>query len=322
MHHKIGSTIALAAASTLASFGAALADYPERDITVIVGYSAGGGTDVMARTMAPFLEKYLGNSVSVTVENRPGAGGELGFTAIATAEPDGYTIGMLNIPSFINPIIQREPDYTIDSFAPIGNVVSDPTSLIVRADSEFETLDDFIAYVEENPGAMPVSNSSLGGATHTSFLRFLNMADLEVTHVPFPGAAPNRTALLGGHVAASVMGIGEAAPYVREGQLRILGTMSAERWDGLPDVPTFTELGYPVVSGSDRGMAAPAGIPEDAQETLTDAVARMMEDPEFLEAAKDQELPLNYMPPDDYKAHMLETKQEMQAIWDKSPWVQ
>ena len=316
-------TLAATLAASMMMAGAAQAQgYPERDITVIVGYSAGGGTDVMARTVAPFLEKYLGNDVSVVVENKPGAGGELGFTAIATAEPDGYTIGMLNIPSFINPIIERDPDYTIASFEPVANIVSDATTLVVRADSQFETLDDFIAYVKENPGAMPVGNSSLGGATHTSFLRFLNPNELEVTHVPFPGAAPSRTAVLGGHVAASVMGIGEAAPYVRDGQLRALATMRADRWDQLPDVPTFKELGYNVVAGSDRGLGAPAGIPDEAESALVAAIEKMMNDEEFIEAAEKQDLPLNYMPPEEYGAHMQSTKDEMQAIWDKAPWIQ
>ncbi|WP_162409112.1 Bug family tripartite tricarboxylate transporter substrate binding protein [Acuticoccus sediminis] len=315
-------TTAAIAASLLIAGAAHAQDYPNRDITVIVGYSAGGGTDVMARTVAPFLEKYLGNDVSVTVENKPGAGGELGFTAIANAKPDGYTIGMLNIPSFINPIIQRDPDYTIDSFEPVANIVSDATTLVVRKDSQFKTLQDFVDYVKANPGAMPVGNSSLGGATHTSFLRFLNAADLQVTHVPFPGAAPSRTALLGGHVAASVMGIGEAAPYVKEGDLRALATMRKDRWDQLPDVPTFTELGYKVVAGSDRGLAAPKGIPEDAKAALVAAVAQMMDDAEFIDAAQKQDLPLNFLEPDDYAALMQETQDEMQKIWDKTPWAQ
>ena len=314
-------TAALMASSILAAPAVyADSDYPTRDITMIVGYSAGGGTDVMARTVAPFLEEYLGGNVNITVENRPGAGGELGFTAIAQAEPDGYTIGMLNSPSFINPLIQREPEYTLDSFQPIGNIVTDATSVVVRADSEFETLQDFIDYVEANPGAMPVGNSSLGGATHTSFLRFLAAEDLQVTHVPFPGAAPSRTALLGGHVAASVMGIGEAGPYHLEGDLRILGTMAAERWEEVPEVPTFSELGFPIVAGSDRGLAAPAGIPDDIRDKLVDAVAQMIEDPDFRQAARDQVLPLNYMAPDDYREQMQNTLDEMQAIWDENPW--
>jgi tripartite-type tricarboxylate transporter receptor subunit TctC len=314
--------IASAALALTALGSAAQAQYPERDVTVIVGYSAGGGTDIMARTVTPFLEKYLPGNGSFNVDNRPGAGGERGFTGIAQAEPDGYTIGMLNIPSFINPIIQRDPAYTIDSFAPIANIVSDATSLVVRADSQFETLEDWVTYVRENPSVMPVGNSGLGGASHTSFLRFLVPNGLEVTHVPFPGSAPSRTALLGGHVAASVMGIGEAAPLHEEGQLRVLATMRAERWDLAPDIPTFREQGYNIVAGSDRGIGAPAGIPDDIRDALVGALQQMMQDPEFLEAAAEQTLPLSFMGPEEHGQHMRTTYDEMKAIWDSNPWVQ
>jgi tripartite-type tricarboxylate transporter receptor subunit TctC len=300
--------------------GPAAAQYPERDITMIVAYSAGGGTDVMARTMVPFLEKHLGGTVTITVDNRPGAGGERGFTALAQAEPDGYTLGMLNIPAFITPIIQREPAYTIDSFAALGNVVSDPASIVVRADSDFQTLEDFIAYVRENPGVMPVGNSAIGGAQHTSLLRFLTANDLQVTHVPFPGSAPSRTAVLGGHVAAAVMGLGEAAPLHDEGQLRILATMAANTRPEAPEVPTFRELGYNIVSGSDRGMGAPAGVPEEILAIMAEAVRKTVEDPEFLAEAMKQQLPINYMPPEEHAAHMRSTFDEMMQIWQTTPW--
>jgi tripartite-type tricarboxylate transporter receptor subunit TctC len=314
----IGTVVSAAALITAA--GAAQAEYPERTITMIIAYSAGGGTDVMARTMAPYFEKYLGGNVTVAVENRPGAGGELGFTAIAEGEPDGYTIGMLNIPAFITPLIQREPAYTLESFQPIGNVVSDPASIVVRADSQFEELEDLLEYVRENPGALPVGNSAVGGAMHTSLLRFLVGEDLEVTHVPFPGSAPSRTALLGGHVAAGIMGIGEAGPDHLEGDLRILGAMASDRWDVVPDVPTFRELGYDIVSGSDRGMAAPAGVPDDIVEMLVDAVRQTVEDPEFRAEAERQILPLNYMDPEEYGAHMEQTLAEMTEVWEIAPW--
>ncbi|WP_366657669.1 tripartite tricarboxylate transporter substrate binding protein [Fodinicurvata sp. EGI_FJ10296] len=314
----IGSVVS--ATALVAVAGAAQAEYPERDITMVIAYSAGGGTDVMARTMVPYFEEYLGGNVNVTVDNRPGAGGEIGFTALAEAEPDGYTIGMLNIPAFITPLIQRDPAYTLDSYQPIGNVVSDPASIVVRADSDFEDLEDFLTYIEENPGALPIGNSAVGGSMHTSLLRFLTAEGMEVTHVPFPGSAPSRTALLGGHVAASVMGLGEAGPYHLEGDLRILATMAADRWEEVPDVPTFRELGYDIVSGSDRGMAAPAGIPDEITEVLVEALRQTVEDPEFREEAREQVLPLSYMAPDDYKAHMESTLTQMQEVWEVAPW--
>ncbi|MEP0510666.1 MAG: tripartite tricarboxylate transporter substrate binding protein, partial [Aurantimonas coralicida] len=184
-------------ALAMGASGSAAAEYPERNVTMYVAYSPGGGTDVMARTLIPYLEKYLPGDGSIVVENKPGAGGEIGFTAIATAENDGYSIGMINVPAVVTPLIQRTPGYDLDSFETLGNVVSDPGTIVVREDSEFQTLDDLVTYVRENPGSLPIGNSAIGGSTHTALLRFLGMADLEVTHVPFPGAAPSRTALLG-----------------------------------------------------------------------------------------------------------------------------
>jgi tripartite-type tricarboxylate transporter receptor subunit TctC len=321
MSYKTRLLTAAASVLVLAS-GSAFADdnYPTGPINIIVAYSAGGGTDVMARTMTPYLEEYLGGDVTVTVENRPGAGGEIGFTAVATAEPDGYTIGMLNSPAFLTPMIQRSPEYDLDSFQLIANVVTDAASIVVRADSEFETLDDFIAYARENPHALTVGNSAMGGALHTSLLRFLAMEDIEVTHVPFRGAAPDRTALLGGHTAASVMGLGEAGEYHAEGSLRILGTMAPERWSVVDDVPTFQELGYDIVSASDRGIAAPAGISETVLSRLAEAVENTVNDPRFREEAENQLLPLNYMGPDEYLAHVQDTFEDMQRLWETTPW--
>ncbi len=320
--NKLKTLLASAVAPMVFAAAPAVADdYPTRDITIIVAYSAGGGTDVMARAMVPFMEEYLGGNVNITVENRPGAGGEIGFTAIATAEPDGYTIGMLNSPAFLTPMIQRSPEYDLDSFQLIANVVTDAASIVVREDSEFATLDDFVDYARENPHALTVGNSAIGGALHTSLLRFLAMEDgVEVTHVPFQGAAPDRTALLGGHTAASVMGLGEAGEYHNEGSLRILGTMAPERWSVVDDVPTFRELGYNIVSASDRGIAAPAGIPDDVLAALAEAVENTVNDPEFQEVAINQLLPLNYMGPEDYRAHIEETYADMQQLWEANPW--
>ncbi len=311
----------VAAAALVAVGGtAAKADYPERPITMIVAYSAGGGTDVLARTIAPFLEKHMGGNTSFAVVNRPGAGGEIGFTATAQARPDGYTIGFINVPAIVNPLIEREPEYTLDNFTFLANMVSDPASIVVGKTSEFGSLSDWVDYVRENPRTMPVGNSSLGGAMHTSLLRFLRSADLEVTHVPFPGSAPSRTALMGGHVASSVFGLGEASPFHEEGELRILATMAAERWELAEDVPTFREEGYDIVSGSFRGLAAPADLPDDVREALLDAIRATFEDPEFQEAARKQYLPLEYVEGDDYRDMVHQIYEDMQEVWETTPW--
>ena len=316
----IAAAGALAFGAATPFSGSALSDdYPSRTITMIVAYSAGGGTDVLARTIAPFIEAELGASIAIV--NRPGAGGEIGFTEIAQADPDGYTIGMLNVPSVINPLIERSPAYELSDFAPIANAVTEAAAIVVPAGSPFETLEEWVAFVTENPNTIPVANSGLGGAMHTALLRFLNQEDLSVTHVPFPGAAPSRAALLGGHVATSVMGVSEAGPLHLEGELRILGVMSPERDASLPDVPTFRELGHDIVAGSYRGIAAPAGIPEPIFEKLAGAVEAALTSEAFLATAEERLLNIDFIGPREMQEFLVEIEAEMRAVWESTPWI-
>lgn len=310
----------LAAAALAVLPGQALADWPtERPITVVVSYSAGGGTDILARTITPFMERYLDGAEFVVV-NRPGAGGEFGFTESATAEPDGYTIGFVNAPAFLTLPYERQTRYTFESFAPIANLVTDAASLIVRADSQFETLDQFIDYARENPAALTVGQQGWGGAMHLSLEAFLAEADIQVTQVPFPGIPPATTALLGGHIAANVWGLGEAAPLAAEGEVRVLGVMARDRVELFPDPPTFAEQGLELFSGSDRGFAAPAGTPPEILEALSSAIEQALQDPEFLEAAERQFLPLNYMGTEEYAAYLANLNEQIGQLWETNPW--
>jgi len=300
--------------------GAAMADWPAgQPINLVVAYSAGGGTDILARTMVPFLERYIEGARFVVV-NRPGAGGEFGFTESANATPDGYTIGFVNAPAFLTLPYERQTRYTFESFEPIANLVTDPASLIVRADSNIESLEQFVAYAKENPNALTVGQQGYGGSMHLSLEAMLRSAEIEVTQVPFPGIPPASTALLGGHIAANMWGLGEAAPLAKEGAIRVLGVMARDRVALYPDAPTFAEQGYDLFSGSDRGFAAPAGTPQEIIDTLGAAIERTLQDPEFLAAAEAQFLPLNYMGPAEYKAYLGELNQQIGQLWETNPW--
>lgn len=310
----------LATAALAMVAGQAVAEYPERPITMIVAYSPGGGTDVLARSFVPFVEKYLGNDASFTVINKPGAGGEVGFTAVAQSQPDGYTIGFLNLPNLLAIPIERKARYSMDSFTPLANMVDDPGAINVHVDSPFKTLGDLVAFAKENPGSVTIGTSGVGGDDHLAILSFARQADIKVTHVPFPGAAPNRTALLGRHITAGAFNISEAIQYANEGKIRILGTMAGERWDQASDVPTFKEQGYDVVMGSQRGIGAPAGFPEEATKKLSEAIGKAVNDPEFQAKAKKIYLPLRFMPADEYAAFMKEKDAQFKALWKEQPW--
>lgn len=301
--------------------GAALAEWPnDEPINLLVGYSAGGGTDIMARTMIPFLEKYV-EGAEFTVVNRPGPGGEYGFTEIANGDPDGYTMGFVNAPAFLTLPYERETRYSFDDFAFVANIVTGPATLNVPANSHIETLDDFVAAAKEAPNALTVGHQGYGGSMHLSLESFLDETGVEVTQVPFPGIPPAATAILGNHISALVIGAGEASTLSAEqGGLRTLGVMSSERVDMNPDIPTFAEQGYEIYSGSDRGFAAPKGTSDEVLEAMGEAIRKTLEDPEFQKAAEEQNLPLNYMPREDYAAYLADLNQRIGNLWETNPW--
>ncbi|MEQ3625394.1 MAG: tripartite tricarboxylate transporter substrate binding protein [Celeribacter sp.] len=311
-----------ATAVVLASALPALAEYPERPINMIVAYSAGGGTDIAARTLAPFVEKYLGEDASIVVLNRAGAGGEIGFTELAQAEPDGYTIGFVNTPNLLTIPIQRDARYSLESFRPIANVVEDPGAFSFLPDSGIETFDDMIAYAKENPGKLTYGTTGLGSDDHLSALQFERLTGVELKHVPFPGNADVRTAVLGGHVMMASMNISETIADVQEGQLHALGQMAEERWDGAPEIATFGEQGYDVIMGSQRGLAAPAGVDDEIIAKLEAAVKSAIDDPEFQEKAKQQHLPLAFLDSEAFLTNLQAQTETYQALWEKTPWVQ
>src|SRR5262245_42894052 len=185
-------------AAALALPGASNAAYPEKPITLVVAYSPGGGTDLIARAVQPFLEKYLGGGAKIVIVNRPGAGGEVGFAAIANAAPDGYTIGFVNTPPLVTLPIERTAQFGgPQRFELLGNIIDDPCNFTVNADSPIRNLKDLADFARANPGKVTVGSSGIGSDDHLLMLMFERLAGVKMTHVPFKGAADVRAALLG-----------------------------------------------------------------------------------------------------------------------------
>ncbi|MBW6416665.1 tripartite tricarboxylate transporter substrate binding protein [Celeribacter sp. PS-C1] len=315
--HKLFQKSALVGAFVLAA-GAAVAEYPEKPIEVIVGYSAGGGTDVMARTAAPFIEKYLGDGASLVVKNVPGASGQIGVTEVANADPDGYTLGTFNLPGMMARTIDREADYDRESFTYLANVVNDPNVIVTAKSSGLDTMDKLIAAAKADPGAITVGMSSLGGDDHFMLIKLEGLTESEFTIVPFKGSAPARTALMGGHVAMGILNISEVASFQEE--LNVLGVATPERSDFAPDLPTLQEQGYDVVNGSMRGFVAPAGLPDDVVAKLDAAFAQLASDPDFLQAMKDTANPVEVVRGDEFKALTSELYDLANQVWQETPW--
>jgi tripartite-type tricarboxylate transporter receptor subunit TctC len=310
-------TTALAGVMTLVA-GAAWADYPEKPIEVIVGYSAGGGTDVMARTAAPFVEKYLGEGASLVVKNMPGASGQIGVTEAANADPDGYTLGTYNLPGMMARTLDREAGYSADSFTYIANVVNDPNVIVTAKNSGLDTLDKLIEAAKAEPGAITVGMSSLGGDDHFALIKLQNAIESEFTIVPFKGSAPARTALMGGHVAMGILNLSEVAEFQEE--INVLGVALADRSEFAPDVPTLKEQGLDLVNGSMRGFIAPKGLPADVEAKLLDAFRQLATDAEFIAAMKATANPVEVVVGEDFKALNAELLGFAKQIWETTPW--
>ena len=298
--------------------GAALAEYPEKPIEVIVGYSAGGGTDVMARTTMPFIEKYLGNGASIVVKNMPGASGQIGVTKAATSNPDGYTLGTFNLPGMMARTIDRKADYSADSFTYLANVVNDPNVIVTSKGTGLDTLEKLIAKAKAEPGAVTVGMSSLGGDDHFALIKLQNLTKAEFTIVPFKGSAPARTAVMGGHVIMGIFNVSEVAKF--KGELNILGVAQAERSEFAPNVPTFKEQGLDLINGSMRGVIAPKGLPKDVEAKLINAFKQAAKDPEFLKAMKATANPVEMVTGDDFKALTQELYDLAKGVWETTPW--
>jgi len=301
---------ALATLALAMSFGdAAAQDYPSRDITHIIPWSAGGGTDTVMRTFMNFAEEQLG--VGINTQNITGAQSGVGTLRLMNARPDGYTIGSLTWDSVITvPYYELVPGYDTDKLTYLGSVTVHPTVLAVHADSPYETLEDFISAARENPGELSISNVGSGGVWHLPALDMADATGIEVNHVPYPdGSGPQREALLSGETDAASLSASAIYNAVQSGQARVLAVMSDERSEFFPDTPTFREQGYDVVWGSFRLIAAPTGISEEKRRTLEEAFAAVFDMPGFQERAEETAMGAVWMDGEE-TADYVETSQE------------
>ena len=299
-----------AAAAALAAFAAlpALAEYPERPITLIVPWGAGGGTDATGRMIASLLEKELGQPVNVV--NRTGGSGVVGHSAIATAEPDGYTIGTVTVEIGMMHWAGLT-DLTWEAYTPIALYNYDAAGVQVRADSEWNTVSDMLEAIKANPGAHKASGTGQGGIWHLSIAGMLNTAGIApdaAPWVPSQGAAPGLQELVAGGVDIVTCSVVEAAALIEAGKVKSLAVMDDERLGAFPDVPTLKEAaGVDWKMSAWRGIAAPAGIPDDAREKLTAAMENVYNSAEFQDFMKGRGFGLVWAPGDEFGQWMADS---------------
>jgi len=304
-----------AAASLLATTGRAFAaGYPDRLITFICPWPAGGTADVTMRALCQVAAKQLGQTI--VVDNRTGASGMLGLKALATAKADGYTIGQIPI--------------SVTRFAQLGTVQIDPLKdlsyiartsgqtfgIAVRSEAAWKTLKDFVAAAKATPGKLTYGSAGIGGATHVGMEEFALAAGIQLNHIPYKGGAPALQDLLGGQIDA-LADSSSWAPHVKAGKLRLLATWGEKRTQDFPDVPTLREQGFDVVVDAPNGIGAPKGLEPAVAQRLREAFKVAAASPEFVAACDKIDAPLMYLDAPDYEKYVVATYKKETALIEK-----
>jgi tripartite-type tricarboxylate transporter receptor subunit TctC len=258
-------------------------NFPNRPIRIVVGFVAGGISDVMARMVAPELQKALGQSV--LVENRPGAAGMIAAGQVAKTAPDGHTLYMAPNTHLINGAINPSVPYdSIGDFTPITLLTTTPNMLVVRADSPFRNVAEFIAAAKAKPGELSYATSGIGTTVHFAGELMAARAGIQLNHVPFKGANQSIEAVVAGHVPSSMSAVSSTLQFIKAGRVRVLAVMAPTRSALLPDVPTFVELGYKdLLSDTWLGLLGPAGMPAPVANRLNTELNRIIRDAAFRE---------------------------------------
>src|SRR6478752_3800470 len=295
-------------------------EYPARAITMVVPFPPGGVADIVGRPLAAMMEKSLKHPVVIV--NRTGAGGALGMREVARAAPDGYTIlmGLSSISIF--PVSERvngkQPSYELKDFAPIALVTADPTVLVVRADSPYKTVKDFVEAAKAKPGKINYSSSGVYGTLHVAMEMFANAAGVQLFHVPYGGGGPAITALLGGQVEASAQGPAAAIGQIKGGKMRALAGWGTERLKLLPDLPTFKELGYQDVEFYIwSGVFAPAATPAPIVSRLRESVKAAATSEDFRNAMEKVSTPVHYLDAPEFAKYWERDAKRLAAAVEK-----
>jgi tripartite-type tricarboxylate transporter receptor subunit TctC len=285
--------VALLAVLLLASAVPAAADYPERPLTIVVAYPAGGMVDIVARPMAESMTTKFPKGVAVL--NRPGGGGSLGVAEVVQSKPDGYTVILApNSTLVIHPQLNDLPYKTPDDYEPILNTVSFYVLLAVRTESPFKTVQEFVAAAKAKPNTVRVGSPGEGTISHLTLERWSAAGSFKTTHVPFSGWGETSPALLGGHIDAVMAQPGEVKPLVDAKKIRVLAVAQPQRHPYFPDAPTSKEAGLGDGSGTWFVLTAPKGTPGPVLKYLHDAAKAAIEEPAFGTLAKARGIDLDY----------------------------
>jgi tripartite-type tricarboxylate transporter receptor subunit TctC len=310
MYRNIRRVLALlamlvAAVAAPFTFAQGAANYPAKPVRLVVPFPAGGTTDILARAVAQKLSEAWGRQM--IVDNRPGAGGNIGSDLVAQSAPDGYTLLMGTVSTHaINPSLYKNMPYDhVKDFAPVILVAGVPNVLVVNPSLPVHSVPELIAYAKANPGKLNFASSGNGTSIHLSGELFKAMTGVEMTHVPYKGSAPALTDLIGGQVQLMFDNLPSSLPFIKAGKLRALAVTSGARAAALPDLPTLAESGLPGFEASSWfGVLAPAGTPRDIVAKLNGAIAGWLASPEAKEKLLAQGAIAAGGTPEDFARHI------------------
>ncbi len=289
----------------------ALGAYPEKEITIIVPWAAGGGTDVITRFLADLMEKDL--KKPVVVVNKPGGGGLVGFQLLAVAKPDGYTLGIVTT----SLILQKYSAMTFVNwreYAPIALHNVDPSSYTVNKEAPWKNIKEALDYAKANPLKVRVANSGPGAIWHVGAAMLGKIYGVQFTHVPYDGGGPAAVATAGGHVEATTVSPAEVASLVKGGKLKILAISSEKRDPLFPDVPTFKEAGINYVFGTWRCLVAPKNTPKDIVSKVEASVKKAVQDPKFKDFMTKNGFGQAYQGPEESAATMAQNEKDFEKV--------
>jgi tripartite-type tricarboxylate transporter receptor subunit TctC len=294
--------------SAIAPSLAADSDYPNRPIRWVVGYPPGGTTDLLARLMGQWLSQRLGQQV--IIDNRPGAGNNIGTDFAVRSPPDGYTIFLVNPANAINATLYRKlPFNFLDDMAPIAGIVRVPNVLTVRKDFPANNLAEFIDYAKKNPDKINMASSGSGTSVHLSGELFKYMTGIQMKHIPYKGAGPATQDLLAGQVDLIFDNMPSIIGHIRGGQLRALGVTTAQRSPALPDVPAIAEIVPGYEASAWFGLSAPKGTPREAIDRLNREINAALADPAMKAKLADLGgVPIPGTPEEFWALHRMETE--------------
>jgi tripartite-type tricarboxylate transporter receptor subunit TctC len=291
------------------------ANFPDRDITLVCPWAAGGGTDTLARTLAKNAKKYFG--VNLNVVNKVGGTGAVGMNSVATGRADGYTVGVITFNlSTYRMIGLAELSYK--DFDLIALLNRSPAGFSVKTDSQFKTLKELVEYAKANPGVVTVGHAGPGQPWHLSAALLAASHNLKFTFVPFDGAAPTRVALVGGHITMASSGMDEMLQFYKTKQIRMLAAITPTRNPFFPDVPTAAEAGYSIENPifDWRGLAVAKGTPPEILKVLREGFRKAAEDPEYIKLMDELTLPRTYMEYDQFEQFLAGLEKSLGPVLD------